>query len=272
LKTTTQWIWRAALGMGDYAPPSPADYAECWLCGGPAPCGWPAKQVIGSAFTDGNVARAPHSKGVCQECAALMAKDGWVMACERHGHSPYFPVKDEKKPFLANWMFSSHCISQAAWLRPSRAEARELLLSPPEPTFVITLAAVGKKHVLFRAPVNHSTAAFVVQLDDDSIVIRSSVFAGLMRDFEDGYSRGFSKDSLLSGDYHPAAMMSAGLDVWRDIESKMAAWRQREPAMLRVAHFCAQKHEVEQQIVVQKKPEARMGVNSTPRAGQQSLF
>lgn len=269
--STTKWVWRDALGMGDYAPDKPINAAECWLCAGPAPQGWPTKQVVGAAFTDTNIARAPHSRAVCQECAAMMAKDGWVMACTKHGLDPYFPVKDGKTPFLANWMFSSHCISLSGWRRPSRAEARDLLLSPPSPPFVITLAAVGKKHVLFRAPVNHSRAAFVVQLDDDSIVIRAGVFADLMRDFEDGYSRGFSKDSLLSGDYHPASMMTVGVDTWTGIERKMQAWRRNEPGMLRIAHFCAQKHDVEQPIV-QKKPEARIAVDSTPRAGQQSLF
>jgi len=269
---TTKWIWRDALGMGDYSPPAPKDYVACWLCGGPAPGGWEKNKVIGAAFTDGNLARAPHSRGVCQECAALMAKDGWVLACERHGHNPYFPVKDEKKPFLANWMFSSHCVSAAEWLRPARADARNLLLSPPEPPFVMTLAAVGKKHVLFRAPVNHSRKSFIVQLDDDSVLIRSSVFSDLMRDFEDGYSRGFSKDSLLSGDYHPAAMMSAGLSAWHEIEQRMSAWRQREPSMLRVAHFCAQKHEVERAEAVEEKKPERQVVVPTQRPGQQSLF
>ena len=41
--------------------------------------------------------------------------------------------------------------------------------------------------------------------------------------------------------------------------------------MLRIAHFCAQKHEVEPPIIETKKPE-RQAVIPAQRPGQQSLF
>ena len=53
--------------MPERLPPAPkgkkdrlAD-AECWLCGGETGgTGWPFKEVIGTAFTDFNAAKAPH--------------------------------------------------------------------------------------------------------------------------------------------------------------------------------------------------------------------
>ncbi|WP_299314220.1 hypothetical protein [uncultured Halomonas sp.] len=249
--TTTQWVWRECLGMPENLPPEPkgkkarfADDAQCWLCGGDtAGRGWHFKDVIGSAFTDFNAAKAPHSKAICGSCAALMKKECWEQACEAHGHSPFFPVKDDKKPFLANWMFSSHVFSAEGWERPDRKAAREVLLDPPAPPFVITLAAAGKKHVIFRARLNHDRQQFTVQLDDEELMVDCLRFAELLEAFEAAYALGFSKDSLLTGHYNQAAVLKLGVGRWREIEARMADWRRRHPGLMRLAHFCGQKPE-----------------------------
>lgn len=249
MMTTTQWVWGECLGMPANLPPEAkgkkAQYGpdeECWLCGGDTGgVGWHFKEVIGTAFTDFNVARAPHSKTVCGSCAALMKKEAWVEACAVHGHSPYFPVKDDKKPFLANWMFSSHVFSADGWRRPDRKGSRDVLLNPPQPPFVITLAAVGKKHVIFRARLNQDASVFSVQLDDEEVVVKRRAFAELLELFERAYAMGFSKDSLLTGTYNQAAVLKVGVGRWREIEARMSGWRKTAPGMMKLAHFCGQK-------------------------------
>lgn len=249
MMTTTQWVWRECLGMPERLPPAPKGKkerygpdAECWLCGGEtAGNGWHFKDVIGTAFTDFNAAKAPQSKTVCGSCAALMKKEAWEEACGAHGHSPYFPVKDDKKPFLANWMFSNHVFSADGWFRPDRKGVRALLLSPPAPPFVITLAAVGKKHVIFRARLNHDANIFSVQLDEEEVLVGRARFAELLAVFEQAYAIGFSKDSLLTGIYNQAAVLSVGVGRWREVEAKVSEWRNKEPGLLRLAHFCGQK-------------------------------
>ena len=144
-----------------------------------------------------------------------MKKEAWVEACAVHGHSPYFPVKDDKKPFLANWMFSSHVFSADGWRRPDRKGSRDVLLNPPQPPFVITLAAVGKKHVIFRARLNQDASVFSVQLDDEEVVVKRRAFAELLELFERAYAMGFSKDSLLTGTYNQAAVLKVGVGRWR---------------------------------------------------------
>jgi len=248
--STTQFVWRDCLGMRAWEPPEPKSKkkerfgpdAECWLCGGGTNgAGWHFKDVIGTAFTDFNIAAAPHSSTVCQSCAALMKKEAWVEACAAHDHDPNFPVKDGKKPFLANWMFSSHVFSADEWLRPDRSGVRDVLLNPPKPPFVMTLASVGKKHVIFRARVNASREQFSVNLDDTEVLVVRETFARLLSDFEQAYEAGFSKDSLLTGHYNQAAILALGLSQWREIERKMRMWRTSEPGMLQLAHFAGQK-------------------------------
>lgn len=249
MKTTTQWVWLDCLNMPERLPSEPkgkkAQFGPddtCWLCGGETGGnGWHFKDVIGTAFTDFNVAVAPHSKSICGSCAALMKKETWEEACEAHGHSPYFPVKDDKKPFLANWMFSSHVFSADGWQRPDRKGARDVLLDPPKPPFVITLAAVGKKHVIFRARLNHDRERFSVQMDDAEVMVDLEPFRVLLAEFEEAYTLGFSKDSLLTGAYNQAAVLKAGVGRWREIEARMERWRKTAPGMMQLAHFCGQK-------------------------------
>jgi hypothetical protein len=244
MKTTTQVIWQDFLNLPDYLPEKPPKTidAKCWLCGGDTHgTGWDMKKAIGGAFTDNNIARATRSNTVCCSCAALTSKDMWVIACEKHHHSPYFPVKDDKKPFLSNWMFSSHVFSTSAWLQPSRQQAREILLNPPAPPFVITLAAVGKKHVIFRAPVNHDRERFFVQFDTETICIDRCLFAAMLEQFESFYELGLSKDSLVTGNYNQASCMQIGVQKWREIENVMQEFRRRDSALLKIVSFVSVK-------------------------------
>lgn len=242
MNSVTQFIWNKVINAGIFSPEKKADASECWLCGADTEKkGWRVKDAIGAAFTDSNIAKSPESDAICQSCAALMKKEGWILACEKHGHDPHFPVKEGKKPFLSNWMFSSHVFSCSTWARPDRKQARNFLLNPPEPPFVITLAAVGKKHVIFRAQINNCKENYFVQLDDESVFVNLKKITALMAEFETAYNLGFSKDSLLTGNYNQAAIMSAGIGVWRDIEARMSAWRMSEPGLMKLCHFCAQK-------------------------------
>jgi hypothetical protein len=244
MKSNTQTIWRDFLQMPDFLPVKPPKSidSQCWLCGGETDgIGWDLKAAIGGAFTDHPAAKASHSQTLCCACAALTSKDAFVMACEKHGHSPYFPAKDGKPPFLSNWMFNSHVFSEQAWRMPSRAEMRDVLLSPPEPPFAITLANAGKKHVIFRAPVNHSRDLFSIQFDEQTALIDRNRFAAMLQQFEAAYALGFSKDSLLTGQYNTAVCMKIGLATWRNVEEGMAECRLKHGELLKIVAFCAKK-------------------------------
>ena len=250
--SVTQLIYKDLLGMPPFEPPEPkgkkAKYGnddKCWLCGGESEqLGHHVKDVITSSFTDTNIAKCLDSQTICYSCAALMKKEAWQAACEKHGHSPYFPVKDDKKPALASWMFSSHVFSKDGWLRPSRQEFADILLSPPQPPFVITLADSGKKHVIFRARVNHSKDKYFIQFDENTIFIDRKIFNDVLILVEDAYQY-FSKDSILTGDYNQAAIMKAGLATWQKYEMQFKKIRHKFKDILKVACFVARKMDAE---------------------------
>lgn len=213
---------------------------NCWLCGGFTDCNaWSFKEAIGNAFTDHPLAMATNSKSICDCCAALTSKDAWVAACEKYNHSPYFPVKDDKKPFLSNWMFSSHVFSCGVWIRPDRKTARQILLSPPDGKFVITLAAIGKKHVIFRSTVNYDKTNFSAQLDENRITINRDIFNPALELFEYGYALGLSKESIVTGNYNHAMCMKIGIKEWKTFDEQISIIRCKYPAMLKVISFCA---------------------------------
>lgn len=64
-----------------------------------------------------------------------------------------------------------------------------------------------------------------------------------MAEFEDAYNKGLSKDSLLTGNYNQAAVMKIGISEWKGIEERMSKWRAKEPGILSLCAFCAQKIE-----------------------------
>lgn len=242
MKSNTQTIWQDLLQLPHFIAGKPlADpHPRCYLCGGDTQGqGYRLRDGLGTLFTDTALVKAIDSTAICGSCAALMCSGGYQQACERYGFDAYFPIKDGKKPLIANWMFYSHCFSEKKWQKMDRAQAREVLLSPPEPPFVITLAAVGKKHVIFRAAINYSRDLFSVQLDELSIRIDRAKFTDVLAKFESAYALGLSKDSLVTGNYNQAACLKVGLQQWRTIEDYFQIIRLQLPDLLKVVSFCA---------------------------------
>lgn len=237
--SVTQTVYKELLNMPDYEPPRFGSDAQCWLCAGDTDGkGWLIKDAITSAFTDASLAACPKSQTMCQACVALMKKEAWQQACEKHGHTPFFPIKNGKKPAMANWMFSSHVFSKDGWLRPERKEIAGILLNPPSAPFVIVLAEVGKKHTIFKSKVSYSRTQYFVNLDEKTILVDLNKFKELLALVENAYKY-FSKDSILTGNYNQAAVMAVGLSTWREIESQIKHWRGDD--LLRLACFVARK-------------------------------
>ncbi len=154
----------------------------------------------------------------------------------------HFPVKPGKSPRALNWLYTSHVFnSHGVYLQPDRPGWRAVLLEPPEPPFGAILAVNGKKHVIFRGCINHSRDRFFVQADERRILVDRELFRELLTVVERGYALGFSKSSMETGDYNQAAVMKAGLSVWRELEAELSEWRREHRGMLMLAAFCCRK-------------------------------
>lgn len=253
--TITQWFWHDCLRMPHWLPPEPKNKKKarfgaddvCWLCGGHVEpgAGWVLKDALAPTFTDFNQAKAPWSQTVCGACVALSSSSAYAAYARGVGKPEFFPVKEGKKPRALNWLYFSHVVTPAEYHQPDRKQWRELLLNPPEPPFAMCMAVNGKKHVIFKGAISYSRDQYTVQADDTRIFVDREKLAELMELFEQAYAMGFSKDSLLTGNYNQAAIMAVGIAAWREIEQQMARWRSLEPGLMQLCHFCAQKPEQE---------------------------
>jgi hypothetical protein len=255
MQTATQFAW-ACCEAGDYPPPEPTrkntprygpDDA-CWLCGGPTHgVGWPRKLGLADTFCDHNKAARMDSNTVCQACVATSASLGWEQYCRAHpdrGLWVHFPDKGGgKKPRAFNWLYTSHLFRPGFHESPVRARWRDLLTDPPEPPFLAILAISGKKQIVFRGRISYSRDALWVQADETRVLVRPTEFADCLSAFEALYDAGFSKDSIVSGQYHSGQLAKVGLADWRRLDLDIRPWRERHPGYLLLAHHCAQRTE-----------------------------
>jgi hypothetical protein len=185
------------------------------------------------------------SETVCQACVATSASKGWEQYASRYperGLWTHFPDKGNGRPPRAfNWLYTSHLFRPGFHETPSRSRWRDLLTDPPEPPFLMILAISGKKQLIFRGRVSQSRAAFWVQADETRVLVRPERFRDCLADFESLYHAGFSKDSIVSGDYHSGQLAKTGLSVWKLLEDAIRPWRQDDPGLMLLCHHCAQK-------------------------------
>jgi hypothetical protein len=235
----TQFAWRAA-ACGAFPPPEPrrgnryGPPGPCWLCAGDTGgVGWPRSVAIAPTFCDHNEAAAPSSASVCQACVALSRSEGWAQYARVHperGFEEYFPAKPGKKPRAWNWLYRSHLFAEPGHHEcPDRVRWREILLDPPRPPFLAVIAASGQKHGIFRARIAHDRERFAVQADDRRLWLDREQFGFCLGVFESLYQMGFSRDSILAGDYHQGQIMKVGIRRFLDAENAMRPWRCRWP-------------------------------------------
>lgn len=252
--TASQFAW-ACCDAGDYPPPVPkkgpryGPDAVCWLCGGATyGVGWPHKLGLADTFCSHNIAARLDSTTVCQACVATSASNGWLQYASRYperGLWTHFPAKENGSARQFNWLYTSHLFRPGWHETPSRPRWREILVAPPEPPFLAIMALNGKKQILFRGRISQSRTAFWVQADETRVLVRPDEFAACLAAFEALYDAGFSKDSIVSGQYHSGQLAKTGLSVWRPLEQAIQPWRQRYPGYLLLAHHCAQRTQTE---------------------------
>ena len=239
IETVTQFAARA-LGISDCPPPQPKRGLQfgtspvCWLCGGETGgAGWPQATAIAPTFTQHNTAKAGDSDAVCQSCASLTRAETYQEMVKSRG----LPIKIWTQ---AGWHSYSHLILEdGTYSAPTRTEARSIVMDPPSCAWLLCLNTTGKKHTIFRATVARGRDLFPVQMDETTVWCRAAELRQCMADFEALCALGFSKDSILSGDYHPAQMLKVGIARWRPAEDRIAVWRRDYPDLIALVHFVA---------------------------------
>jgi len=205
----------------------------CWLCGGDTEGqGWPQPAAIAPTFTQVDFAVVEDSGTVCRACAALTKAATFQEVVRARG-------MDVKLWTQAGWHCYSHLfVYPDVYECPKPSRVRELLLDPPDAPFLLCINATGQKHTIFRGRIATSRDLFPVHYADETFDVSRVRFAEVLETLEALSALGISKDQSVSGRYHPESLRRAGLAAWRPLEERMKRWRDEEPMLLALVHWC----------------------------------
>lgn len=192
--------------------------SKCWLCGGAAVTGLPKKDIIKDTFTDHGLSKSPHSDYVCEACC-------WALS-ERS---------------LRNYSIFA---DEQGIQHPSRSHIKDIILNLHTIPFLLCIAESGQKWLHFKTPVNYSLQSPVVLLEETPIRLDLVLFREMIQKTEYMYNLGFSKDSILSGNYNISQIVKIGLKTFEAVEQELKEFR-KKGRQFELAVFLSQKEEEE---------------------------
>lgn len=196
----------------------------CVLCGDRMTEGIPRSKVFSDVFTDWPYCRNISGTHVCPACClTILTNPNGRIAMRTYS---WLATKKELKPL-------------------NRPDAREILLNPPEPPFLIVLAISQKKHLIFKGTVSYSREVFPIMLEETPVFIQRSEFAELL-ELVEHFMFGFTKTEIKTGEYNQQRVLKFGVDLWEWFEEQIAPYRGM--SVLDVVDFVAQKVEKEEQF------------------------
>lgn len=200
---------------------------KCWLCGGETGGnGLPVKKAILDTFTNRDMARAPASNYVCAGCAFCLSQLN-----------------------LRNY---SSLATLTGLVHPTRAEIRDILISPPEPPFVLCIAVSGQKHLHFKSEISYSQDFYPVQMEETRITVNVKLLTKVLNLIERLYTV-FSKDEIKTGRYSQGRMKEIGIAKFQELEDELRS--HRGTRLFDLAVFVAQKQEFEEPATTLEKEE-----------------
>lgn len=185
--------------------------ARCCVCAAVEPRTAPADKALGNNFTDRTMFRAPESDSVCEACIMVCSGGGlrtfrlWtIVAAPGTGLAP----SQEK---AAAWIgqHDGLCMTSKANTRP----VIDLLLDPPDSSWLVSVAESGQKHVLPYARVNAG----------DSGVVRFETLDVPYTQAD--WSHVFGHALAVRRLWVPAADVLAGTPRYLKTRDQLTAWR-----------------------------------------------
>jgi len=191
----TALVYQAAMvsGYDDISVAEVPD-AHCWLCAGPTH-GWGrlVKDVVSHTFNDPDFARGG-GQSICAAC----------VFCLKH------------KPFRTRSVLAT----RTELRHPLRTEWRDILVSPPEPPWVGTIAVSGHKHLVFKTRVNVSNEAPWIAVEETLTQFRPEQLRVDVEQIEQALAT-FSKMEVRTGRYQSARIRRMGLDRFEALSSRL---------------------------------------------------
>lgn len=194
---------------------SEAGSERCFYCGAGCAESHPAAQHRSDTFIGWSDVAFPASGYVCAGC---------VRATDESDRS--------RRPRMFSWLITRH--DAIAMHKGQLDQIATWCLAPPAPPFAIVAAVGGQKHLIFRAPVNHSREVITVQFELERVTYRPPELAARL-DLCKRLAAASGKPALVErptpqfasrlgkywADFEPLLIWS---HVWSEPLSRLAAW------------------------------------------------
>lgn len=242
----------------------------CFYCGLSCDDTYKTKQYVKDTFTNRDIVKYPGSEYVCGCCVASMATfaetvliDGEVKKDGRSG-----------APRAYSWILTKH--GNTAFSKKHMDYLRSVFNSPPTPPFAIVLSDSGKKQLIFRAPVNYDVSNFIVQFEDDQVLVDIHEWKRILP-IATKLSAAVGKKALLDpcnfntclscinyfGDEQP---LEQWLAVYNTPVAKLAAWVCKGKDDARIEYSV--KNGISEKIVERVRSERTSAKQNTGRGGK----
>jgi hypothetical protein len=178
---------------------------SCYVCGLPCREGLPAKEGLGSSFTDHHLARAPWSGYICTACVwAMRGKPPHTIRM----WSSVWRSDEGAKPSHPKCLFDAPGLHLAG--RDDLSEVRRVLLSPPQGAWFAAIAESGQKHILPWSNVNIGET-WTVRMDSIDVAGTSDKLACILFHVASLRLLGLRRDDVVSGRPPAISVAKAGV-------------------------------------------------------------
>lgn len=143
---------------------------RCFFCGAPSDDSRAVRDYVRDSFNDRGAVAQPGSLAVCEGCVLCLREDAEVT----------YPDGEVRRVTKAAVRMHSWVVTDGRTVAATKAHMpylRGVCLSPPAPPYVISLAASGQKHLLFRAVVVRGGGLASVTLEGERVDYRPAELA-----------------------------------------------------------------------------------------------
>jgi len=134
---------------------------NCFYCGNKCNKLFNKKEYVKKTFTNYDIVKYPISNYICDDCVWAFGSDSKIIMIDKEIRSG--------NPRNYSWYITNN--KKIAYTKKHIKELRELLLNIPEIPFKIVLSDSGQKHLLFRADFNFEKDNYIIQLEEEKILI-----------------------------------------------------------------------------------------------------
>jgi CRISPR type IV-associated protein Csf1 len=176
-----------------------------------------------------------NSRSLCKYCYCFIYKESF------DEYIKGYKIKEIKNNNTVSWRSFSHIFYEGYHEFLNHETMRYYLLNLPNHPFMISLSTSGQKHIIYQSKIAYSKDYFPIQLEDNPLWIKYSLFLDCLFHFETLYNLGFSKQDILTGELNINQLLKSKFNEVKIINEELNKYRNKYNDIITLCNFIAQK-------------------------------